>query len=448
MCSVPQNGKTMKLRIMLQMCFPDIRFQTEACSTFFQVFQSFSMFFSSPFARVGDHPEVTCSLLAQEVLPKSHLSGALQRVLGRDVFKDEMPFFYRTTETKDFYFCLLRLPALPKKNPDGSNYIPARPFHYYSGRGPTLEEAEQDAARKALVVIRKADSETARWLSWSASTSKQALEIAAANLADARPTDGQARSRLNRALAVLHNRTIKSHEVRYFVKDDPDSCHVVLRLPWKQSRLYYFEGSGLTSLLAKESAAEAALKILRPLVSNSTELPWQRNKQQRNTTQTPQEAARDKNVPAKVRLFQFLEAIMKRDGRTLDRKDLIYSCRPVLDGEPESEDVKIWESNLTEVMLQVPPLDPDGEDLRFSKRMPSWRKPPPADSEYFRNKHKKKHFYQMKAEARKSFLDAQQAVADVAVEELLELLPGDFFDSKTDVNGDSIEETMLEPMES
>ena len=34
-------------------------------------------------------------ILPQEVLPKSHLHGALQRVLGRDVYKSETPFFYR-----------------------------------------------------------------------------------------------------------------------------------------------------------------------------------------------------------------------------------------------------------------------------------------------------------------------------------------------------------------
>ena len=35
-------------------------------------------------------------LCHQDLLPKSHISGALQRVLGRDVFKSETPFFYRT----------------------------------------------------------------------------------------------------------------------------------------------------------------------------------------------------------------------------------------------------------------------------------------------------------------------------------------------------------------
>lgn len=37
----------------------------------------------------------------QEVLPKSHLHGALQRVLGRDVYKSETPFFYR----RDGWWC-------------------------------------------------------------------------------------------------------------------------------------------------------------------------------------------------------------------------------------------------------------------------------------------------------------------------------------------------------
>lgn len=42
------------------------------------------------------------------------------------------------------------------------NYIPARPFQYCTGQGATLEEAEQDAARKALQSIRASDSEVAR----------------------------------------------------------------------------------------------------------------------------------------------------------------------------------------------------------------------------------------------------------------------------------------------
>lgn len=42
------------------------------------------------------------------------------------------------------------------------NYIPARPFQYCTGQGGTLEEAEQDAARKALQSIRASDSEVAR----------------------------------------------------------------------------------------------------------------------------------------------------------------------------------------------------------------------------------------------------------------------------------------------
>ena len=372
------------------------------------------------------------------MLPKSHLSGALQRVLGRDVYKSETPFFYRTTETKSFYYGLLRIPALPKKNPDGSNYIPARPFHYCSGRGPTLQEAEQDAARKALAVIRKADSEVARWLSWSACTSKQQLDSLAAKLGDARPTDGQARSRLNRALALLLGRTIKAHEIRFFAKDDPDSCHVVLRLPWKQNRTYYFEGSGLTSLLAKESAAEAALRILRPMTSKleaeQAELPWRTRKQnERNVAQTPQEAALDKKVPAKIRLYQLVDLVMSRTGRgSLHRNDLVYSCRPVVDEDVEGEDVKVWQSNTTEVTLKVPALAKDGDELSFSVRVPSWRKPPPPEPKHFRNPNSKKRFYDMKAESRRCFLEAQQMVADVAVEELLRLLPTDFFDKETE----------------
>ena len=94
-----------------------------------------------------------------EVLPKSHLHGALQRVLGRDVYKSETPFFYRTTERNDYFYGLLRIPSLPRKNADGSNHIPSRPFRYCSGRGESIEACEQEAARKALQVIRSADSE-------------------------------------------------------------------------------------------------------------------------------------------------------------------------------------------------------------------------------------------------------------------------------------------------
>ena len=54
------------------------------------------------------------------------------------------------------------------------------------------------------------------WLSWRASTSKQALEIVAAQLADARETDGQSRMKLNRALAIFRGRRIKAHEIRSF----------------------------------------------------------------------------------------------------------------------------------------------------------------------------------------------------------------------------------------
>lgn len=291
-------------------------------------------------------------------------------------------------------------------------------------------------------MIRRADSEVARWLSWSASTSKQALEVLAAELADARETDGKARMRLNRALAVLHGRTIKAHEIRYFTKDDPDSCHVVLRLPWIQNRTYYFEGSGLTSLDAKESAAEAALRILRPMTSKiEAELPWRGKQSERNVAQTPQEAALNKKVPAKIRLYQLLDLAMRRTGRVLHQNDLVYSCRPVVDkDEAENEDVKVWQSATTEVMLRVPPLQPDGDDLTFSKRVPAWRKPPPPDSEHFRNPQKKKQFYDLRAESRRSFLEAQQAVADVAVEELLELLPSDFFEAAAE----SSEKVMLQ----
>ena len=167
-----------------------------------------------------------------DVIPKSHIHGALQRVLGRDVYKSETPFFYRTSERQDFYHGLVRFPALPKKNPDGSNYIPARLFHYVSGKGATYEDAENDAYRKALLIIRKADSEIARWPSWRATTSQQALDAAAAEIADMRDTDGNARSKLSRALAVVLGRVIKQKDFAYFMLEDPNTYHVALRLPW------------------------------------------------------------------------------------------------------------------------------------------------------------------------------------------------------------------------
>jgi len=389
-----------------------------------------------------------------EVLPKSHLHGALQRVMGRDVYKSETPFFYRTNEVQSEFYGLLRIPALPKKNPDGSNYIPARPFQYCTGQGATLEEAEQDAARKALQSIRSSDSEVARWLSWRASTSKQALEIAAAQLADARETDGQARMKLNRALAIFRGRRIKAHEICYFMKDDPDACHVVLGIPWKR-RTYYFEGSGLTSMLAKESAAEAALKILRPLTAAITmeEKPWEKRRKSRDdrgkSQKSLRETALDKKVPGKIRIFQLVEHIMRKHGsRDFKRNDLKYSCRSVRESVEENEvSVKVWESNMTEIMLKIPPFELNGKEfnkLNFTTRVPAWRKPAEAEAKYFENDFKRKKFYDMKKEARRCFLEAQQAVAEIAVEQMVEMLPEDFFE-KTERSSSDDEE--VEPAE-
>ena len=72
-----------------------------------------------------------------------------------------------------YYFWSFHLPGIfPKVSggfpvstgPGLRNYIPARPFQYCTGQGGTLEEAEQDAARKALQSIRSSDSEVARVL--------------------------------------------------------------------------------------------------------------------------------------------------------------------------------------------------------------------------------------------------------------------------------------------
>ena len=405
--------------------------------------------FTNLTSRIWRDPQIRCrpqgrAVVSQtvmedtEVLPKSHLHGALQRVLGRDVYKSETPFFYRTNEVQSKFYGLLRIPALPKKNPDGSNYIPARPFQYCTGQGATLEEAEQDAARKALHSIRSSDSEVARWLSWRASTSKQALEIVAAQLADARETDGQSRMKLNRALAIFRGRRIKAHEIRYFMRDDPDACHVVLSVPWER-RTYYFEGSGLTSVLAKESAAEAALKILRPMTAPMTveEKPWQRGRRKsRDDRSKSQKSLRettlDQKVPGKIRIFQLVEHIMRKHGsRKFNRNDLVYSCRSVMESVEENEEVKVWESNMTEIMLRIPPFELNGKEfnkLNFTKRVPAWRKPPEAEPKYFENDFKRKKFYDLKKESRRCFLEAQQAVAEIAVEQLVEMLPEDFFE--------------------
>ncbi|CAE6928980.1 unnamed protein product [Symbiodinium natans] len=172
-----------------------------------------------------------------EVLPKSHLAGALQRAMGRnEVYRSETLFFHRTDETQDRHFALLRIPALPTKKADGTNFIPTEPFEYFEGVGRSRKEAEDQAARQALSVIRKADSEITRWLSWSASTSKQALELASAQIAAPRATDGSSRQWMHRALRrFLRRRALRKSETPFYMRKDEYSgaYHVVLAVPWK-----------------------------------------------------------------------------------------------------------------------------------------------------------------------------------------------------------------------
>ena len=61
----------------------------------------------------------------------------------------------------------------------------------------------------------------------------------------------------------------------------------------------------------------------------------------------------------------------------------------------KSKEVKVWESNMTEIMLTIPPFELNGKEfnkLTFTKRVPAWRKPPEAEPKYFENKFKKKKF--------------------------------------------------------
>ncbi|CAJ1445201.1 unnamed protein product [Effrenium voratum] len=365
------------------------------------------------------------------VLPKSHIHGALQRVLGRhEVYRSETPYFHRCTETQDRYYALLRIPALPKKMPDGSNYIPAMLFHYYHGVGDSLEDAEQEAARKALAAIREADSEITRWLSWEASTSPQALATAAAKLADARPTDGLARKRLNQALRILHGRPILKYDLRYYTRRDEDSYHVVLRVPWQGKKRFFFEGSGLDATLAKESAAQAALQVVSQvnLKNGASKLELPRQLRARNVTLASlRKAALDEKVEPKIKLFQLMERVMERTGRKLARNDLKFQCRPARPDEAEDH-AQVWQSPITEVQVTVPPLGPSQRRLRFTTRVPAWKKAEmisPAEAK--RNPRKKKRYWESKAIERKSYLDAQQAVAAVAVAELVDMLPKDLF---------------------
>ncbi|CAJ1345514.1 unnamed protein product [Effrenium voratum] len=365
------------------------------------------------------------------VLPKSHIHGALQRVLGRhEVYRSETPYFHRCTETQDRYYALLRIPALPKKMPDGSNYIPAMLFHYHHGVGDSLEDAEQEAARKALAAIREADSEITRWLSWEASTSPQALATAAAKLADARPTDGLARKRLNQALRILHGRPILKYDLRYYTRRDEDSYHVVLRVPWQGKKRFFFEGSGLDATLAKESAAQAALQVVSQvnLKNGASKLELPRQLRARNVTLASlREAALDEKVEPKIKLFQLMERVMERTGRKLARNDLKFQCRPARPDEAEDH-AQVWQSPITEVQVTVPPLGPSQRRLRFTTRVPAWKKAEmisPAEAK--RNPRRKKRYWESKAIERKSYLDAQQAVAAVAVAELVDMLPKDLF---------------------
>ena len=72
---------------------------------------------------------------------------------------------------------------------------------------------------------------------------------------------------------------------------------------------------GITS--PQESAAEAALKILRPMTASVTmeEKPWQRGRRKsRDDRSKSQKSLRettlDQKVPGKIRIFQLVEHIM------------------------------------------------------------------------------------------------------------------------------------------
>lgn len=59
------------------------------------------------------------------------------------------------------------------------------------------------------------------------------------------------------------------------------------------------------------------------------------------------------------------------------------------------KEVKVWQSNVTEIMLRIPPFELNGKEfnkLNFTKRMPAWRKPPEAEPKYFENDFKRKKF--------------------------------------------------------
>jgi len=359
-----------------------------------------------------------------ELLPKSHLAGALQRAMGRnEVYKSEMLFFHRTDETGEKHYALLRIPALPKKKPDGTNYIPTQPFAYYEGYGPTREEAEDYAARKALHQIRQADSEITRWLSWAASTSKQALELASNEIADARPTDGLSRMWMSRALQEFHGRPIRKFETPFYMRQDEYSgaYHAVLTLPWKASTKrkaplkYFFEGTGLEPLLAKESAAEAAFKILGPIAK------VKRKDGPAELTKPLRDVVSNEKVPAKIRLHQLMEHVLRRTGREPNRRrDFVYATKPVVENDTELL-FEVWQSNTTEVTLTMPSLELDSEPLRYSIRVPSWVRPRKEVGKDRRFRHVRKRYWDAKDEERKAFTAAQQEVAEVALKDLLSM---------------------------
>lgn len=59
------------------------------------------------------------------------------------------------------------------------------------------------------------------------------------------------------------------------------------------------------------------------------------------------------------------------------------------------KEVKVWQSNVTEIMLRIPPFELNGKEfnkLNFTKRVPAWRKPPEAEPKYFENDFKRKKF--------------------------------------------------------
>eukprot|EP00439_Symbiodinium_sp_Y106_P081624 s136_g20.t1 len=315
--------------------------------------------------------------------------------MGRnEVYKSEMLFFHRTDETGEKHYAL----SLGRRR---------------------ATEAEDYAARKALHQIRQADSEITRWLSWAASTSKQALELASNEIADARPTDGLSRMWMSRALQEFHGRPIRkfdawlplsSQGIMGLRQDEYSGAyHAVLTLPWKASTKrkaplkYFFEGTGLEPLLAKddsvlffgtfvpESAAEAAFKILGPIAK------VKRKDGPADLTKPLRDVVSNEKVPAKIRLHQLMEHVLRRTGREPNRRrDFVYTTKPVVENDTEFAQAffalafflklpkdslatqggaEVWQSNTTEVTLTMPSLELDSEPLRYSIRVPSWVRP-------------------------------------------------------------------------